>query len=108
MLRARPLLSAGCRRMSAVAEPTVICTEGRTARLLTLNREKALNAANLPMIRELTRHFDAYESNPRIHSIVMTGAGDKAFCAGGDIKALYDNGKNDETRSETFAFFAEE
>ena len=82
--------------------------EGTNYRLLTLNREKALNAANLPMIREVSKHFDAFEPNHLIHAIFLQGAGNRAFCAGGDVVALYNDGQKDETRSEAFAFFAEE
>src|SRR5436309_8603110 len=55
--------------------------------LLTLNRPQVANAMNTPMGRDLLAFFDAVNADPLAHRcIVMTGAGDKAFCAGGDLK----------------------
>ncbi|MCC6469176.1 MAG: enoyl-CoA hydratase/isomerase family protein [Alphaproteobacteria bacterium] len=61
--------------------------------LATLNRPKALNALTLPMIRAFARQLDAWEPDPAVRAIVQTGAGDRAFCAGGDIRAIHDAGK---------------
>src|ERR1700682_3135651 len=55
--------------------------------LLTLNRPQVANAMNTQMGRELLDFFDAVNGDPLAYRcIVMTGAGDKAFCAGGDLK----------------------
>ncbi|RHY92095.1 hypothetical protein DYB37_002606 [Aphanomyces astaci] len=78
------------------------------ARIVTLNRPKVLNALNLPMVRHLTPMIQQYEKNPSVNTIVFEGAGDKAFCAGGDIRFLYDNGKDPETRHLALDFFREE
>lgn len=58
---------------------------------LTLNRPTALNALSHPMIAALTRLFTQWASDPGIQCVVMRGAGEKAFCAGGDIRALRDS-----------------
>ena len=111
LLRSNAAVQRVCSFSSASASPappTVISSEDSNFRMLTLNREKALNAANLPLIRELSHYFDIYEPNAKIHAIVLRGAGHRAFCAGGDVKALWENGQNDETRNEAFSFFAEE
>ena len=64
--------------------------------LLTLNRPQVANAMNTQMGRELLAFFDAVNADPLAHRcIVMTGAGDKAFCAGGDLKER--QGMTDET-----------
>ena len=55
--------------------------------LLTLNRLQVANAMNTQMGRDLLAFFDAINADPLPYRcIVVTGAGDKAFCAGGDLK----------------------
>lgn len=66
------------------------------AGVVVLNRPKALNALNHPMVKELARQLDAWEQDPAIRHVVLTGAGEKAFCAGGDIRKIYDMKKNGE------------
>lgn len=56
--------------------------------LITLNRPAALNALTLNMIRALDKRLIAFAKEPTIHAVVITGAGDRAFCSGGDVKAV--------------------
>jgi enoyl-CoA hydratase len=63
------------------------------AGILTLNRPQALNAVTLGMIRAIEAALAAWEQDPEVKTIVLRGAGGKAFCAGGDIKHLYELGK---------------
>ncbi|CAK4087073.1 unnamed protein product [Aphanomyces euteiches] len=77
-------------------------------RHVTFNRPKVLNALNLPMVRNLTPMIQMFEKNPTVSAIIFEGAGEKAFCAGGDIRFLCDNGKNHETRHLSLDFFKEE
>ncbi|NWD04824.1 enoyl-CoA hydratase/isomerase family protein [Pseudomonas gingeri] len=58
---------------------------------LTLNRPAGLNALTLDMIRLLQRQLDAWAEDPHIHAVTLRGAGDRAFCAGGDIRSLHDS-----------------
>lgn len=58
---------------------------------LTLNRPAGLNALTLPMIRALWQQLQAWEDDPQIFAVVLRATGEKAFCAGGDIRALYDS-----------------
>jgi enoyl-CoA hydratase/carnithine racemase len=62
--------------------------------LITLNRPEALNALSLNMIVELRALLRGYAADPQIYAVVIRGAGDKAFCAGGDIRALYQSFKD--------------
>jgi enoyl-CoA hydratase len=61
--------------------------------LATLNRPKALNALTLPMIRALDPQLAAWASDPEVAAVVIRGAGERAFCAGGDVKACWDDGR---------------
>ena len=54
--------------------------------VLTINREKQLNALNKATILELSQALDAAAENNEVRAIVITGAGEKAFVAGADIK----------------------
>jgi enoyl-CoA hydratase/carnithine racemase len=70
------------------AEETVIARrDGRVGRIV-LNRPKALNAIDLPMIRACTQSLVGWRDDPHVHAVVIEGAGDRAFCAGGDVRAL--------------------
>ena len=73
---------------------------------LTLNRPTGLNAITLDMVRLLQQRLDAWASDADVHAVVLRGAGDKAFCAGGDIRSLYDSYKSGDTLHEDF--FVEE
>ncbi|SEN23251.1 Enoyl-CoA hydratase/isomerase [Pseudomonas sp. ok272] len=73
---------------------------------LTLNRPAGLNALTLEMVRHLHQQLDAWAKDPEVHAVVLRGAGEKAFCAGGDIRSLYDSFKSGDTLHETF--FVEE
>jgi enoyl-CoA hydratase len=61
--------------------------------LVTLNRPQALNAFTLEMYRRLDSVLRAWESDPAIGVVAIQGAGDRAFCAGGDIRAIYEAGQ---------------
>ncbi len=80
--------------------------DGRAGRIL-LNRPRALNALDLEMIRALTRALTEWHDDPHVHVVMLEGAGDRAFCAGGDIRALRDAQLNGD-RPTADAFFSEE
>jgi enoyl-CoA hydratase/carnithine racemase len=54
-----------------------------------LNAEKSLNALSLDMFRLLDPQLRRWAADPQIACVILHGAGDKAFCAGGDIRSLY-------------------
>ncbi|MBA1232170.1 enoyl-CoA hydratase/isomerase family protein [Pseudomonas viridiflava] len=56
--------------------------------IATLDSEKSLNALSLPMILALQDQLDAWASNPQIVCVLLRGNGEKAFCAGGDVRTL--------------------
>lgn len=55
---------------------------------VTLQRPESRNALNLALIAEIGATFAAWEAREDVVLAVLTGAGDKAFCAGGDLKEL--------------------
>ena len=61
--------------------------------LITLNRPKALNALTHGMCVLMKTQLDSWAKDAGIRVVVVRGAGDRAFSAGGDIRALYDSGK---------------
>lgn len=58
--------------------------------LITLNRPKALNALTLDMIHAMADRLGDWAGNDDIAAVLVRGSGDRAFSAGGDIRALYD------------------
>ena len=88
-------------------EQTVIARrDGRVGRIV-LNRPQALNALDLAMIRACTQALTAWRDDPHVHGVVIEGAGDRAFCAGGDIRALRQY-ELDGEHHEAETFFREE
>jgi enoyl-CoA hydratase/carnithine racemase len=82
--------------MSGSYETISVAEQGGGLTILTLNRPTVANAMNTQMGRDLLAFFDGVNADPLQHRcIVMTGAGDKAFCAGGDLKER--QGMSDET-----------
>ncbi|MBI1327128.1 MAG: hypothetical protein GC136_05755 [Alphaproteobacteria bacterium] len=79
---------------------------------LMLNRPFSINALNLAMIREITRVLKEWETNPQVEFVLLEGAGDKGFCAGGDIKIVYLEGRDALAKGEdataALRFFEEE
>jgi enoyl-CoA hydratase len=90
-----------------VDEETVIARrEGRAGHIL-LNRPQALNAIDLPMIRACTRALQEWRDDPHVHVVAIEGAGGRAFCAGGDVRALRQF-ELDGEHYKAEAFFSEE
>jgi enoyl-CoA hydratase len=57
--------------------------------IITLNRPEALNALTLSMCIALEEQLGCWEKEDAIKAVVIQGAGERAFCAGGDLRALY-------------------
>ena len=67
-------------------ENILVETHGKVG-LIRLNRPQALNALSSPLIEDLNTALEAFETDPAIGAIVLTGS-DKAFAAGADIKEM--------------------
>jgi enoyl-CoA hydratase/carnithine racemase len=61
---------------------------------ITLDRPAALNALTLDMIVQLRTALCEFAADPQVNAVLIKGAGDKAFCAGGDIRAIYESAKH--------------
>ncbi|MFJ5864891.1 enoyl-CoA hydratase/isomerase family protein [Streptomyces parvus] len=72
--------------------PVLLETRG-TCMHLTLNRPRALNALSHTMVRLLDEALARAEQDDAIHSVLLSGAGDRGLCAGGDIRALHDDAR---------------
>src|SRR5215468_279678 len=60
---------------------------------VTINRSQALNALTLDNYRRLDPALRAWAQDPSVHAVIVRGAGDRAFCAGGDVRAVYEAGR---------------
>ncbi|MCJ2072573.1 enoyl-CoA hydratase/isomerase family protein [Methylobacterium sp. J-030] len=65
--------------------------------LVTLNRPKALNALTLGMIRAMQDRLQAWESDESVTRVAVQGSGGRAFCAGGDVRRIYEAAKAGQT-----------
>jgi enoyl-CoA hydratase/carnithine racemase len=80
--------------------------DGRVGRI-QLNRPKALNALDLTMVQLAHIALDDFAADPEVHAVVIEAAGDRAFCAGGDVRAIRAQGMAGEAEPIR-AFFAAE
>lgn len=88
--------------MNTVGSEEIIFTRsGGIARIL-LNRPKALNALTMAMCEALGPQLRAWKADPEVKVVVISGAGEKAFCAGGDVVRLYEDNKAGGGLARTF------
>lgn len=80
--------SALIKRSMSSQESDVLFETLNNAGVITLNRPKALNSLNTSMVSKLLPKLQEWESQKSL--VIVKGAGDKAFCAGGDVKAAID------------------
>ena len=78
----------------------VICQKRGAVGHITLNRPQALNALTTNMVRGIAAALDTWEIDPAIKCVVVQGAGEKAFCAGGDIRLLWEQGTAGDHKSQ--------
>lgn len=102
-MTAQVLPEASCRE---IIQAEVLAEVRNHIGHLTLNRPAGLNALNLGMVRSLTAQLQAWADDPQVYAVVLRGAGEKAFCAGGDIRSLYDSFKHGDALHSDF--FVEE
>ena len=89
------------------------CANGMRIGIATLNTPKTLNGLSLEMTRLLAKKIEVWANDPKLAVLVLKGAGDKAFCAGGDLHALHHSMVDNQGRAaienqHAGTFFAEE
>ncbi len=77
-----------CYASSRMETPNIRLELRPPVAILTLDRPKVLNALNAATLNELDTHIDALAADASVRVILLTGAGDKAFAAGADIREL--------------------
>ncbi|SJZ53230.1 3-hydroxyisobutyryl-CoA hydrolase [Enhydrobacter aerosaccus] len=76
--------------------------------IMTLNRPKALNSLSHGMILEMERVMPEWEKDPAVKAVIVRGAGDRAFCAGGDVAGLYREMRDNPSGTTRRDFFRDE
>ncbi|UCF90226.1 MAG: enoyl-CoA hydratase/isomerase family protein [Desulfobacterales bacterium] len=69
-----------------MSEKVLLVEEANGVATLTLNRPEVMNSLNFPLLHALREQIEAFRFNRRIRVVIITGAGEKAFCAGADLK----------------------
>ncbi len=87
-------------------EPVLTRTEGRVAHIV-LNRPRVINALNHAMVLRIDSALAAWRADPQVEAVVITGAGERGLCAGGDIRAVHDDASHGDG-SEAAAFWRDE
>src|ERR1700679_4102484 len=72
-------------------EPHILFEKRGALGLITLNRPKALNALTHGMCLGLAQTLPRWAQDDAIRAVAIRGAGERAFCAGGDIRAMYES-----------------
>lgn len=73
-------------------EEAILFHQDKHLGVITLNRPQALNALTLDMIKVLQKQLSDWEKNDAVHAVIIQASEGKAFCAGGDIRWLYEKG----------------
>src|SRR5436190_20636411 len=79
---------AGEEDTRTMTSSTVLTDREGSVGIITLNRPEAMNALSFALTAALDRSIEELEDDPAINVLVITGAGERAFCAGGDIKEM--------------------
>jgi enoyl-CoA hydratase len=104
-------LGATCLALPDISPSSKDILFGREGGLATvmLNRPRALNAFTLGMYRRFDPMLRAWSADPTVRAVLVRGAGERAFCAGGDVRAIYEAGRGiSGDRDLTSVFFREE
>jgi 3-hydroxyisobutyryl-CoA hydrolase len=70
-------------------DSSLLVSQNNKLLIMELNRPKALNALNLPMIHDMRKVLNERVNSSDTDVLLMKGAGGKSFCAGGDVKTLF-------------------
>lgn len=70
--------------------------------LITLNRPKAINSLNQRMVDDLTAILTRWASDVAVRAVVLSGAGERGLCAGGDVVSIYHSARKDGAEARRF------
>ena len=70
--------------------------------LVALNRPRVLNSLSHDMILDFGKALDAFEADPQVAAVLVTGEGERGLCAGGDIRMFYESGKAGDGKASYF------
>jgi enoyl-CoA hydratase len=70
--------------------------------LITLNRPKAINSLTHPMVKAISKVLTGWERDDDVRVVVLSGAGDRGLCAGGDIVVIYHSARADGSEARQF------
>ncbi|MDH6281484.1 enoyl-CoA hydratase [Prescottella agglutinans] len=87
---------------SSVSEPEVIVERVGGLGRITLNRPKAINALNHAMVQTMAPALLEWAEDESVHAVLLTGAGERGLCAGGDIVSIYHDAREGGSGSKDF------
>jgi enoyl-CoA hydratase len=73
-----------------------------TVGLITLNRPKAINSLNQQMVDALRAVLSDWADDDAVRAVVLSGAGERGLCAGGDVVSIYHSARNDGVEARRF------
>jgi enoyl-CoA hydratase len=90
---------------TTTSEPVLVREQRGAVLVLRLNRPEARNSLNPELLNELGLAFEAAEADPGVRCIVITGTGDRAFCAGMDLRGFAQGAKATEDQQRGMAAY---
>ncbi|MGG4442812.1 enoyl-CoA hydratase/isomerase family protein [Brevibacillus fortis] len=88
-----------------MTDEVLFCVSENGVATITLNRPKALNSLTYDMLIAIGDKLKEWAADDHIQVVVMKGAGTKGFCAGGDIKSLYEAASSQDAMHQAEHFF---
>ena len=70
-------------------QPDVLCTVDGRIGSVVLNRPKAINSLTAGMLADIAAALQLWATAPGVDHVVLTGAGERGLCAGGDVRAMW-------------------
>ncbi|HEV7421912.1 MAG TPA: enoyl-CoA hydratase/isomerase family protein [Mycobacterium sp.] len=87
--------------MAAENEDVLVSVENGVG-LVTLNRPKAINSLNHVMVTGIAKALGDWQNDGSVHTVLLSGAGERGLCAGGDVVAIYHSARADGAEARVF------
>ncbi|HHU10060.1 MAG TPA: enoyl-CoA hydratase/isomerase family protein [Intrasporangiaceae bacterium] len=85
-----------------MSEPEVLFSQQGALGRILLNRPRAINALTHDMVGMIDTQLDEWATDDSVAAVVVTGAGERGLCAGGDIRSIYEDAQEQGGASEQF------